>query len=123
MAGSQLIMFSKSSALGRIAPSSCRLLIAAVTAVASPVMVAISPAQISAGPSAGTQASGIGAARTAVRWSITPQVGRTSGAGVYTAPASTGASHTGTATPASVADPTSPASTATILSTISVTPL
>ena len=120
-------MSSKSSVLGRIIARSlgCRLFIAVVAAVASPVTVAISSAQIIAGSSAvsNVTASSTRAAKPAVRWSITAQVGRTSAAGVYTAPTSTSASHTVTATPA-MADPTAAASTAvTILPAVSVTPL
>ncbi|HTS28537.1 MAG TPA: discoidin domain-containing protein [Bryobacteraceae bacterium] len=71
-----------------------------------PVTVSVAPASVSLGPSQTQQFSAAvtNAASTAVAWSIHPQVGTISAAGLYTAPSSISAMQTVTVTGTSVAD-------------------
>src|ERR1700755_2871941 len=120
-------MSSTSPASGRrvVRFFGCSLFMGALAGLASPVSVAISPAQSTVALSASTQLTPkvTGATNTAVKWSLSPQLGTISTTGLYTVPASAGPAHTVTATATSVADSTASASTVITIAPISVSPL
>ncbi len=84
----------------------------------SPVTVAVTPASVVLGPGQTAQfsASVEGTSNTAVTWSVSPPVGSLTGAGLYTAPASVGATEAITVTATAAADPSKTGSgTATVI--------